>query len=71
MRDNTNAKNGEGGIRTLPVSPDVQPILEEDGAESGALESVDPELALVMEAWPTLPEGIRAGILAMIRGARD
>jgi hypothetical protein len=27
----------------------------------------DPDLALVIERWPTLPEAIRAGILAMVK----
>jgi len=29
----------------------------------------DPELAAVVEAWPTLPEPIKAGILAMVQAA--
>ena len=29
----------------------------------------DPELAAVVEAWPTLPEAIKAGILAIVRCA--
>src|SRR5207302_4392314 len=31
------------------------------------LRPVFPELALVAEAWPTLPEAVRAGIVAMMR----
>jgi hypothetical protein len=31
----------------------------------------DPDLAAVVEAWPELPEAIKAGILAMIRVARS
>ena len=27
----------------------------------------DPDLARIMEAWPTLPEALRAGILAMVK----
>ncbi|RIK78821.1 MAG: hypothetical protein DCC68_14290 [Planctomycetota bacterium] len=55
----TTAKNaGETGV----------PI--ESGAESGALGArtaqFDPDLAAVVDAWPTLPAAIRAGILAMI-----
>ena len=34
----------------------------------GPLETT-PELAEIIDAWPTLPEPIRAGILAMIRSA--
>ena len=38
------------------------------GAKSGAREAAfDPLLATIVEAWPRLPEAIRAGVLAMIR----
>ncbi|MCH7753171.1 MAG: hypothetical protein IH898_13590 [Planctomycetes bacterium] len=44
------------------------------GAQSGALpaDSVEfpPDLQLVIEAWETLPEATRAGILAMVRAAK-
>jgi hypothetical protein len=39
------------------------------GAESGALATIDPDLVFVLDAWPTLPEPIKAGILAMVRAA--
>jgi len=29
----------------------------------------DPDLAAVVEAWPDLPEAIRAGIMAMVKAA--
>ncbi len=29
----------------------------------------DPELAALVDAWPALPEAIRAGILAMVKAA--
>jgi hypothetical protein len=32
---------------------------------------IDPDLAEVIRAWPTLPEATRAGILATVRGARS
>jgi hypothetical protein len=32
-------------------------------------ESNEPDLAAVIEAWPTLPEAIRAGIVAMVTAA--
>ena len=31
----------------------------------------DPDLAAVVAAWPELPEAIKAGILAMVKAARD
>ncbi|MGE5611926.1 MAG: hypothetical protein ACM359_21955 [Bacillota bacterium] len=33
--------------------------------------SVDPELAVVVDAWARLPEALRTGILAMIRAAAE
>ncbi len=32
-------------------------------------QSLDPELALLIDHWDSLPEAIRAGILAMVRAA--
>ena len=31
----------------------------------------DPDLAAVVEAWPDLPEAIKAGILAMVKASRQ
>jgi hypothetical protein len=65
--------SGEGGIRTPTEILEKIPIPAEGGAKSGALAiqtgSIDPALATLIEAWPKLPEPIRAGILAMVRAA--
>ena len=49
-------------------------VMTTGGAQSGALpaDSVEfpPDLQLVIEAWETLPEATRAGILAMVRAAK-
>jgi hypothetical protein len=34
---------------------------------TSANRNIDPGLASLIDAWPTLPEAIRAGILAMVR----
>jgi hypothetical protein len=43
------------------------------GAKSGALAperpAIDPALAALIDAWPTLPEAIRAGIVALVRAS--
>jgi hypothetical protein len=66
-------KSGEGGIRTLHEIPAKTALAVEGGAKSGALatepRSIDPGLANLIDAWPTLPEAIRAGILALVRAA--
>ena len=30
----------------------------------------DPDLTTIIDAWPTLPQAIRAGIVAMVRAAK-
>jgi hypothetical protein len=52
----------------------VKTALSADGgAESGAPATqtapIDAGLASVIDAWPALPNAIRAGILAMVRAA--
>ena len=32
---------------------------------------LDPDLQLVIDAWPTLPEATKIGILAMVRAAGE
>lgn len=47
------------------------PVNRTGGAKSGAMDpekpATDPGLTALIDAWPTLPEAIRAGILAMVR----
>ena len=64
---------GDTGLE-YPSNPSGESnIPETGGAESGALgsefDSVDPVLAEVVKAWPSLPETVRAGIVAMVRAA--
>jgi len=53
--------------RDLGKSPDPR------AAKSGAVDAreapVDPDLALIIEAWPGLPEAVRAKIVAMVSEA--
>jgi hypothetical protein len=39
------------------------------GAQNAKTPTIDAALAAVIDAWPALPEAIRAGILAMVRAA--
>jgi hypothetical protein len=61
------------GNRTQQGISEKTALLAQAGAESGALTPtsphIDPALTALISAWPTLPEAIRAGILAMVRAA--
>jgi hypothetical protein len=59
------------GIEPPAHFPDNSTNPTPGGAKSGALNpekpAIDPALAALIDAWPTLPEAIRAGISAMVR----
>src|SRR5262245_20748709 len=58
------------GIEPHTNSPEYPTNPALGDAKSGALahsSTVDPAVALLVDAWPTLPEPIKAGILGMIR----
>jgi hypothetical protein len=58
------------GFEHPPQNTGETAISEIGGAKSGAFspdfEQIDPDLQSILDAWPTLPEAVRAGILAMI-----
>jgi hypothetical protein len=53
--------------------PEENDILGQSAAPGAAVDAaiphVDPDLVAIAEAWPTLPEVVRAGILAMVKTA--
>jgi hypothetical protein len=55
------------------ISGEILQKAEGGGAKSGAptpiKPTIDPDLAALIDAWPTLPEAIRAGIVALVRAA--
>jgi hypothetical protein len=61
------------GLETPAQSPKNSTNLAPGGVKSGALapktQAIDPALAALIDAWPTLPDAIRAGIVAMVRAA--
>jgi hypothetical protein len=52
---------------------DLQQSAIPTGAESGAVGAqngpIDPQLAAVVAAWPTLPEAVRRRVMAMVNAA--
>lgn len=64
------------GFEPLRDSTRKRPDPPNGGAQSGALSAppqndpgIDAGLIAVIQAWPHLPEAIRAGILAMVRAS--
>ena len=61
------------GNRTPRKNQGKTAVSSPGGAKSGALSvalpDIDPALAALVRAWPTLPDAIKAGIAAMIRAA--
>jgi hypothetical protein len=44
-------------------------VVADEVAHDPAHEVLDDDLLDVVEAWPTLPKAVRAGVLAMVRTA--
>ena len=59
---------GGAGFEQTALAPSKTPIATQSGTESGTVESKNtpphPDLALIQERWPKLPEHIRAVVLA-------
>jgi hypothetical protein len=59
-----------GGFERTPLALSKTPISKTPGAESGAPSAqdapLDPDLALIQNRWPKLPEHIKAAIRALV-----
>jgi hypothetical protein len=74
---------GDTGLEHPPESPEITAFSKSRDAESDAPRAPEPvaddrpptagdsDLRRVVEAWPTLPEPVKAGILAMIAVAEQ
>jgi hypothetical protein len=64
---------GDIGFEHPPVALSKTAILEEDGAKLGARDAPsplrDPDLTLLVERWPALPEHIKAAIKTLVQSA--
>jgi hypothetical protein len=69
---------GPGRIRTTVDFVSKTPVYQnppEKRTESGTVDGEntpkDPELALIVERWPKLPEHIKAAVLALVRTSAE
>jgi hypothetical protein len=64
---------GVEGLEAISVNGNHNNDLREtafpSGANSGAVDARDPDLAHLIAAWPTLPEPIRLAVLALVDAA--
>ncbi|MCC7085296.1 MAG: hypothetical protein IT427_09845 [Pirellulales bacterium] len=64
---------GGTGLEHPAFSSGKTPFLGQSGAECGALGAqnapLDPELAAVVDAWPTLTAEAKAAVMGIIDGA--
>ena len=66
-------QSGEDRTRTLAENAGNNADRDEDGAKYGALLTetpiMDAELQAVVDAWPTLTDSTKAGIMAMVQAS--
>jgi hypothetical protein len=60
---------GDRKSASLKGGNGLRVVTESSAAPAQRAAHDDPELAALVDIWPTLPEAIRAGILAMVRAA--
>ncbi len=62
---------GRAGFEHTPLTTPKTPISENTRTESGTVDGEtqqnDPDLALLIEAWPTLPERIKQQIKTLVQ----
>ena len=56
------------GLEPEACSPQKTPVSKQRDAEYDALLADDERLRVLLESWPDLPDTVKAGILAMVRG---
>jgi len=65
---------GRAGTEHPPKTTDNSRVSSQSGTDSGTPHAEKPELppdlAELVNAWPTLPAALKAGILAMVKAAK-
>ena len=64
---------GDTGLEHSANTPEKTSVSNSGGAECGAvadqIDQIAPDLQLIIDAWPILPDLVKAGILAMVKAA--
>ena len=65
---------GRAGSEHPPKTTDNSHVSPQSGTDSGTPHAekpqLPPDLAELVNAWPTLPAALKAGILAMVKAAK-
>ena len=64
-----NAENSRTKINTKPDRAATPETPDSATLEAPRSATQDPDLAVIVTAWPELPEAIRAGMVAMVRAS--
>ena len=62
------ASDGDKGVTSSLSAACTNACTSE--AENANAETIAPDLQAIIEAWPTLPESIKAGFLALVNAAK-
>ena len=71
---NRRIRNPQAPSRNVKPDNELRNDANGLGANPGAVEpnppALDPDLAAVIEVWPTLPAAVKAGIVAMVKATK-
>ena len=56
------------GLEPVPSSPQKTPLLEQGNAQYNALFGDDERVRVLLEAWPDLPDTVKAAVMEMVGG---
>jgi hypothetical protein len=62
---------GRAGLERVATSQGKRHILAKGGTRGGDITGDSPELQAIIDAWPSLSDDVKAGILAMVKAAGE
>ncbi|MEO8496266.1 MAG: hypothetical protein ABI614_14445 [Planctomycetota bacterium] len=64
-------KVGRAGLERAATSQGKRQILAGGGATGGDIAGDSPQLQAIIDAWPSLPDDVKASIAAMVKAAGE